>query len=1048
MTTLARYCVCSFIIFIHWCSTASAQVVDIPDLNLESAIREELNLSDHIPITQSEMLRLTRLDASQRQISILTGLEHATNLTDLRLARNEISGLAPLAQLNRLERLSLWGNPISDLSPIAGLTQLKRLDLGGCQVSDITPLANLTELTYLTLHSNLRIIDITPLINLTQLTELRLSHNRIVDISPLANLTQLTELQLSHNQIVDISPLANLMQLTDLTLANNTITDFSPLFGLNLINIDINIRKLQELASVDVNIPDPNLERAIREEIGLLADLPITQLVMNQLTGLDAGNNQIEDLTGLEHAANLTWVHLHQNNISSLKPLAELIHLERLSLWGNPISDLSPISGLTSLQRLDLGGCHVSDITPIENLIALTYLTLHSNLRIVDITPLANLTKLIELRLSYNRIVDISVLANLTNLKVLTLSGNRIRDYSPLESLALTRLEHDEVCNTPRLPIEDRIANRSFPSIFQSFDAIRSHPTLSSREDLIALHDLSWRGSHFGLYWIRTDQGYELMSQFAYSQSQRDELLAKNPNMLFLAEIRYRDAWLGYYPEDFSYWIRDDNGDLVTAWYEILDDPDGQLYLLDFTNPDFQDIIVQQAVAVAECGLLDGIMFDWWHEDHFSLADWRDNSIRYSTKEAELEARLSIVRRIREQVPDDFLIIGNTNDRKIPVTAPYMNGGYMETPKKGYTRESLIKIENSLLWLGEHLRKPRVTALEGWGIGHEPPDSPTNKQWMRLFTTMSLTLSDGYVMYNLGGIQFGVGDHEHIWHDFWDANLGQPVGPTAQRHQNIEGLYIREFTNGWAVYNRSGSAQAISLPESAIPVSDRGNNAASPTHILPDLDGEIYLKTAVEPPTLPYDLNKDGVVNVLDLILIAQNFGSTEADINGDGTTNILDLILVAQRLGVTSTPAAPAAVPASLSPEKVQEWIDMAHAHNDGSIAFVQGIATLERLLASMVPDKTMLRANYPNPFNPETWIPYHLANDTAVRISIYDIHGALVRLLNLGHQRAGYYTNRTKAAYWDGRNEIGESVASGVYFYTLTTDDYTGTRRMVIVK
>ncbi len=650
------------------------------------------------------------------------------------------------------------------------------------------------------------------------------------------------------------------MQLTDLTLANNAITDFSPLFGLNLINIDIDIHKLQELASVDVKITDSNLERAIREELGLPVEVPITQLVMNQLTRLRASQRQISILTGLEHAVNL----------------------KRLSLWGNPISDLSPIAGLTQLQHLDLGGCHVSDITPIANLTQLTYLTLHSNLRIVNIAPLANLRQLTELRLSHNRIVDINVLANLTKLKVLTLYNNRITDYSPLKSLALTRLEHDEICNAPHLPIESRIANRSFPSIFQSFDAIRSHPTLSSREDLIALHDLYWHGLPFRLHWIRTNQGYELMSHFAHSQSQRDELLAKNPNMLFLGFIPHRNAILDlHYPADFPYWIRDDNGNLVTGWH-------GNVFLLDFTNPDFQDIIVQQAVAVAECGLLDGIMFDWWHEDHFSLADWRDNSIRYSTREAELQARLSIVRRIREQVRDDFLIIGNTNDRKIPVTAPYMNGGYMETPKRGYTRESLIKIESSLLWLGEHLRKPRVTCLEGWGVGHEPPDSPTNKRWMRVFTTMSLTLSDGYVMYNLGGIQFGVGDHEHIWHDFWDADLGRPVGPKAEHYQNIDGLFIRKFTNGWAVYNRSGSTQEISLAENATGVA---SGQAGTTHRLADLDGEIYLTTKSFA-----DVNDDGHVNVLDLIEVTNSLGKSTPDPNGDGVVNILDLVFVAQQ--------------------------------------------------------------------------------------------------------------------------------------------------------
>ncbi len=577
-------------------------------------------------------------------------------------------------------------------------------------------------------------------------------------------------------------------------------------------------------------------------------------------------------------------LNLPLNNISDLNPLSGLTNLENLHLWGNPISDLSPLSNLTNLKHLDLGGCHVSDITPIANLTQLTYLTLHSNLRIVNIAPLANLRQLTELQLSHNKIVDISVLANLTNLKALTLYGNRIGDYSPLESLSLTRLERDEVCELPRLPIEGRIANRDFPSIFQAWSSIRTH-TLSH----FALHDVYWHGLPFGLHWIRTDQA-ELMSTFEHSQSERDELLAKNPNMLFLGEIRYRDAKLDYYPEDFPYWIRDNNGDPVTGW----DDIGADLYLLDFTHPDFQDIIVQQAVAVSKCGLLDGIIFDWWHEDIVSLSDWNDWSKQYSTVEKELEARLSIVRRIREQVPDDFLIIGNTNRRKIPITALYMNGGYMETNRdhdQGYTHEGLIEIESSLLWLEENLRKPQVNCLEGWGVGHEPPDSPTNKRWMRVFTTLSLTHSDGYIMYNLGGIQFGVGGHEHIWHDFWDANLGKPIGQKAQRYQNIEGLFIREFTNGWAVYNRSGAAQTVTLPSSAIPVSDRGGNAASQTHILPDLDGEIYLTTRSFA-----DVNGDGKVNILDLVQVANGLGKSAPDPNGDGVVNILDLVFVAQQ--------------------------------------------------------------------------------------------------------------------------------------------------------
>ena len=108
MTTLARCCVCSFIILTYWCSTISAQLVDIPDPNLEKALRETLNLPDEIPLTQQEMLRLTRLDAGNKQIKNLTGLEHATNLTILSFSQNEISNLKPLADLTQLERLWLW----------------------------------------------------------------------------------------------------------------------------------------------------------------------------------------------------------------------------------------------------------------------------------------------------------------------------------------------------------------------------------------------------------------------------------------------------------------------------------------------------------------------------------------------------------------------------------------------------------------------------------------------------------------------------------------------------------------------------------------------------------------------------------------------------------------------------------------------------------------------------------------------------------------------------------------------------------------------------
>ena len=112
------------------------------------------------------------------------------------------------------------------------------------------------------------------------------------------------------------------------------------------------------------------------------------------------------------------------------------------------------------------------------------------------------------------------------------------------------------------------------------------------------------------------------------------------------------------------------------------------------------------------------------------------------------------------------------------------------------------------------------------------------------------------------------------------------------------------------------------------------------------------------------------------------------------------------------------------------------------------QGWIQLPALIAYEIPAETALLHNYPNPFNPETWLPYQLAHAADVTLTIYDTQGMLVRQLDLGHQQAGYYTNRTRAAYWDGRNRLGEAVGSGVYFYHLQAGDYSAIDKMVILK
>ena len=144
----------------------------------------------------------------------------------------------------------------------------------------------------------------------------------------------------------------------------------------------------------------------------------------------------------------------------------------------------------------------------------------------------------------------------------------------------------------------------------------------------------------------------------------------------------------------------------------------------------------------------------------------------------------------------------------------------------------------------------------------------------------------------------------------------------------------------------------------------------------------------------------------------------------------------------------APSHVFSALEIDQIQEQIELLVATGDQSPTAMRTLAYLQQLLATAHPEKTQLLANFPNPFNPETWIPYELATDTHVKITIYNTQGSVVRTLSLGQQSAGYYTDRERAAYWDGRNAIGEQVASGIYFYQLETDEMSTLRKMVILK
>ena len=223
-------------------------------------------------------------------------------------------------------------------------------------------------------------------------------------------------------------------------------------------------------------------------------------------------------------------------------------------------------------------------------------------------------------------------------------------------------------------------------------------------------------------------------------------------------------------------------------------------------------------------------------------------------------------------------------------------------------------------------------------------------------------------------------------------------------------------------------------------------------------DGKSLLPSEL---TVPADVNRDGAVNILDLVEAASQFGqigtNLTGDANGDGKVGVSDLGHIGSHLGESA--AAP-----SLHFNRPDPTVN---SHSSSVKCQFQALTALESLEnpshgAHIARDllkawlsrlelpvtETKLLPNYPNPFNPETWIPYQLTKAAHVRIRIYDIAGHLVRELDLGTKLAGRYLSREQAAYWDGRNDMGESVGSGVYFYTLEAGDYRKTRRMTVVR
>lgn len=353
--------------------------------------------------------------------------------------------------------------------------------------------------------------------------------------------------------------------------------------------------------------------------------------------------------------------------------------------------------------------------------------------------------------------------------------------------------------------VQARLSARTFPSVFQAWNRAENLP---DEDELVTLvrHDLVWHVPQFyGLKWdgspIGTAKDFSPESIEA-GLAKRKELLAHNPNMILLAEIRYRDAPRDYLTEDHEWWMRDKEGKLVMGWAE------GGYIRLNLKSPDFRKQVATQCRAAVKSGVVDGVMLDWWDDD---------------------SDRLALVKEVRQAIGNDALIMSNPNDRTTPRTALYINGYFMDCYRSKNT-DDWRRIANTILWAETHLRSPRINCVESWFH-----NSRQDLNLMRAITTLVLTHSNGYCLFSDPN-ELPTPDHLHDWYPFWDKSLGKPTGPgRKQKDSSIR----RQFEHGVVVYNPMGNKTVTITFAQARKSLATGKVAKE--HSVNPADGDIFL---------------------------------------------------------------------------------------------------------------------------------------------------------------------------------------------------------------
>ena len=828
------------------------------------------------------------------------------------------------------------------------------------------------------------ISDLTGLELATNLTELRLARNNISDISAVAGLTKLRTLNLRDNAVSDISAVERLTRLTELHLDRNRISDISVVARL----AHLTVLDLGGNAISDISAVT-GLTQLTRLELweNSISDISaVTRLT--RLTVLNLAGNSVSDISVLAGLTNLIQLILNNNSISDISVVARLTKLIELRFGGNSVSDISAVAGLTNLIWLNLGDNSISDISALAGLTNLTELSFSRN-SVSDISVVAGLTKLIELRLGSNSISDISAIAGLTQLTELDLGGNSIWDISPLiENTGLGSGDHVWLWGNPL----------SYPSL-------RTHiPTLKGRGVDVEFND-------------RTPTTLRKVS--GYNQKGVSGETLANP---FVVEVR--DEWNREFAGiEVTFAVTAGGGTLSIT--STTTDPNGRAESTLTLGSDAG----MNTVSVSAAGIQQTVTFNAVAESiQFDL------SVPAGTSLIHVPLKVTTVNGAAKtitSIADLYDALGGAGTVSFLITYDSQTQkwrGYFGASDTGTPADRALTDDTGII---AGMTAPVSVRLTGNPLGTNGSSTITLNQGL---SVVGLPLNDSRInrvsdLFTLDGIRDNVliiiltdgGEFKGVGRadDPGDIEItgGQAFILTAQRAAIVD-----ISGDGWT--NISGTAAAPLVTLKGIEVGDTTPVLGLRGSIVDERNG----------------LNKGGFrVTVKNL-----STGRTVTAVTGPDEAGYR-LTVVDIETGRAATIGDILEISAqSPNPFIGVEPLRYTVTAEDVKRSRIQ----LPELVVYEIPSETQLLRNYPNPFNPETWIPYRLAEDAFVTLTIYDLNGQVVRTLDVGHQIAAVYESRSKAVYWDGRNGLGEQVASGVYFYHLSAGDYSATRKMLIIK